>query len=531
MVLAFISSVLYLSFDYSGDYSINDDWGYSTPVRWWALDGQFHLTHWQSMPLITQLVLGVLWTELFGFSQGVLRQLTLSLALVSCLTVFLCLRYLDTKSSLCMLCALLPLSSPIFVGLSYSFMTDIPSIALVLLASLFFIRSFREPGDARYYTSGTILLLLAVLLRQTSVALALALIVAEPVAKGYSRRRFIRSAVVLLSAVLVYIIATKLLASSTGLPRAYGAKTDALLGFVSDVLAANFGAFRKTIEAIVFAASQFGLFILPLLPVFLGIIFRNGVRKIVAPATGAIFLLLTSIIFEAGVLFQGGGNVLTAGGLGPRTIGGEAPTATLFAWTITALSHFGFLCAVMAATLAIRNSPQGFGNERAIIGSSLFLGLTAIITYAPHTIAYAPIFDRYTLLPSILLTLCIFLVIKDINIPRLSISLSAIFIFVGIWVSIGLTAEYFRWQDARYKLIGSLVTMGVPVAEIDGGFEFNNLTAVLSDPKNAVSMYLVDPEGRSVRLTRSIGPQDEVIASENYTRFLGLNTGAVYAVR
>ncbi|MEM9425984.1 MAG: glycosyltransferase family 39 protein [Pseudomonadota bacterium] len=483
------------------------------------------------MPLITQLALGALWTELFGFSQGALRQLTLSLALISCITVFLCVRYLDIKSSLCMLCALLPLSSPMFVGLSYSFMTDIPAITLVMLASLFFIRSFKEPDDVRYYTCGTIFLFLAVLLRQTSVALALALIVAEPVAKGYSLRRLIRSVIVLFSTIALYLIATEFLESFAGLPRAYGAKTDALFSFVSDVLAANFGVFRKTIEAIIFAVSQFGLFVLPLLPIFLGIMFRHGARQMVIPVTGAILLLLGSIVFEAGVLFRGGGNILTADGIGPRAIGGEVPAESLFAWAITAVSHFSFLSAVMAGTLAIRKSSQDFGNERFIFGSLLFFGLTAIITFAPHTIAYAPLFDRYTLLPSILLNLCIIFVIKDTNISKLEISLSALCIFIGFFISIGLTADFFRWQDARYKLIGNLATMGFSVAEIDGGFEFNNLTAVLSDPQNAVSMSLVNPEGRSVRLTQNVGPNDEVIASENYTHFLRLHTGAVYAVR
>ena len=531
LVLTPISLALFLSFDYSGDYAINDDWGYSTPIRWWSSERQFNLTHWQSMPLITQLALGTVWSELFGFSQGTLRQLTVSLAIISCMTVFVCARYLDMRPALCAICALLPLSSPIFVGLSYSFMTDIPAIAIVMLASLFFVRSLKEVDDVWYYSLGVVFLLLAVLLRQTSVALALALIIAEPVAKGFHIRRFFRSLVVLASTIVVYLVATKFLEASVGLPRAYGAKTDALLSFVSDVLALNLGAFRKTLEALVFAISQFGLFVLPLLPIFLGVILKGRLRYLGISVIGAVLLLLASINMGVGVIFQEGGNILTADGIGPRTIRGEASVNIPISWAITALSHFGFLSALMAGSLAIREKSRSSGYERAAVGSILFLVLTAIISFAPHTIAYAAVFDRYALLPSVLLMLCVTWAVKDLDISRVSIPMSAIFILVGFCVSLGLTADFFRWQDARYTLIDRLISDGYTETDIDGGFEFNNLAAVLSDQKNAVSMLLVEPEGRSVRITRSVSPGDEVIASESYTGFFGSQTGTIYAVR
>lgn len=531
MGLVPLSLVLFFSFDYSGDYAINDDWGYSTPIRWWNLERQFSLTHWQSMPLITQLALGAIWSEFFGFSQGALRQLTLSLALISSTAVFLCARYLDIKPTLCAICAILPFSSPIFVGLSYSFMTDIPAIAFVSLALLFFVRSLKETDDVWHYVLGSVFLLLAVLLRQTSVALVLALIVAEPVAKGFHIRRFLRSLIVLASAIVVYLVATRFLETSVGIPRAYGAKTDALVSFVSDVLALNLGAFRKTIEALIFAFSQFGLFVLPLLPISLEVILKNRFSYLLVAIFGATLLLLASIGMGAGVTFHGGGNILTTEGLGPRTIGGEAPVNTLFSWAITALGHFAFLSAGMAVSLAMREHSESSGYDRATVGCILFLGLTAIITFAPHTIAYAPVFDRYVLLPSILLALCFMRAISDFGISRTSIVVTAISILTGFCVSLALTADFFRWQDARYSLISRLVSEGFLETDIDGGFEFNNLTAVLSDQSNAVSMRLVEPEGRSVRITRSVSSDDEVLASENYVHFLGSQTGTIYAVR
>lgn len=529
IILVPASLVLFLSFDYSGDYAINDDWGYSTPIRWWATERHFSLTHWQSMPLITQLALGVGWVELFGFSQSALRQLTLSLALVSCTAVFVCARCLEVKPTLSIFCALIPLSSPIFVGLSYSFMTDIPAIALVMIASFFFIRSFRESGDIRYYSIGAFFLLLAVLLRQTSIALAFAAIVAEPIAKGFNLRRFSRSIFVLVLAFLAYIFATKIIETYVGLPRAYSAKTDALLSFIRDVLALNLGAFRKTIEALVLAFSQFGFFIIPMLPIFLEILLKKGVKYLLITLFGATFLLISSIVFDTGVMFGGGGDVLTSEGLGPRTINGEASTSIPLMWAITALSHFGFLAAVMSGILTVRGSSRVYKNERATVGSLIFLMLAAIITFAPHTIAYAAVFDRYALLPSVLLALCIVVVIRDVKLSKTSIMASWASVFIGFFLSVALTSDFFRWQDARYELIETLIEDGY--AEIDGGFEYNNLAAVLSDRENAVSMLLADPANASVRITRSVSDSDSVIRMQTYTSFFDLWEGNIYAVR
>ena len=249
-----VALALFLSFDFSGDYAINDDWGYSTPIRWWVMDRQLALTHWQSMPLISQLLLGVVWAEVFGFSQGALRQLSLVLALTTCTAVFACARALALPFFVCLLCALLPLASPIFVGLSYSFMTDIPAAALVTLSLVFLIRSFSRPGGGGWdYAIGIVFLLLAVLLRQTSLALALAMLLAEPVARGFTARGLARNLAVVVAASAVYLAATALLRAEIGLPTAYDAKTDAMLGFIGDILALNLGALRQTLRAVLVA--------------------------------------------------------------------------------------------------------------------------------------------------------------------------------------------------------------------------------------------------------------------------------------
>ncbi|MEZ5784758.1 MAG: glycosyltransferase family 39 protein [Rhizobiaceae bacterium] len=524
---------LFLSFDFSGDYAINDDWGYSTPVRWWVVDRQRALTHWQSMPLLSQLFLGVAWAEVFGFSQGALRQLNLVLALTTCAAVFACARALALPASICLLCALLPLASPIFVGLSYSFMTDVPTAALVALSLLFLIRSFsRHDGGGWDYAVGVAFLLLAVLLRQTSLALALALVLAEPVARGFTLRGFARNLAVVVGVAAAYLAATALLREQVGLPTAYGAKTDALVGFFGDIFTLNLGALRQTLKALLVASANYGLFALAILPILLEVLWRRGGRRVLIAAGAATGLAVASLAVDAGILSGTGGNMLTGEGLGPRTIPGDVQVNVLDIFFVTAVGHFVLVCSVLAGALGLRDLSNGDRDiERETGAAVLLLALTALVTFAPHAVAYAAVFDRYALLPSILMVLALLRIIDLDAISKTSIRLSGALVLAGFALSLALAADYFRWQDARYSLIGQLQSEGVAAEDIDGGFEYNNLEAVLANPRDAVSMSLINPVRRPLRLTRAPEPGDEIVAMESYTRFLGAKTVKIYAVR
>lgn len=533
VLLCLIALILLFSFDFYGDFAINDDWGYSTPIRWWVEDRRLALTHWQSMPLFTQLVFGGIWTEIFGFSQGALRQMTLVFALITCFALFVCARNLQLPISVCLLSALLPLASPIFVGLSYSFMTDVPAAAFVMLSLSFFIRSFnKSDGGSVDYSMGFVFLLLAVLLRQTSVAIALALVVAEPAARGFSLRQMARPLTVLVTVILAYVAFNVILQEYFTLPRAYGSKTSGLLTFVGDVFAANFGAFLQTIKALLIASSQFGLIALPIMPILSSILWRRGRGHILVTAGITAILTVASLVIGVGVLSTSGGNMLTAEGIGPRNITGEIGVSNVAIYLITTIGHFGFACSVLVAASSIGTTIHEDGlATKNVRGGTLLLFLTAILIFAPHTVAYSAVFDRYALLPSILLVLVVLRVVYPISFSKESVWSSGVIIGAGFAFSLLLTADFFRWQEARYTLIDRLLSDGFMEGDIDGGFEYNNLIVVLERPEEAVSMNLVDGTDRQVRLTKRPNLSEEVIFVEEYSRLFGLGLGQVYAVR
>jgi len=435
--------------------------------------------------------------------------------------------------SVCLLSALLPLASPIFVGLSYSFMTDVPAAAFVMLSLSFFIRSFnKSDGGSVDYSMGFVFLLLAVLLRQTSVAIALALVVAEPAARGFSLRQMARPLTVLVTVILAYVAFNVILQEYFTLPRAYGSKTSGLLTFVGDVFAANFGVFLQTIKALLIASSQFGLIALPIMPILSNILWRRGRGHILVTAGITAILTVASLVIGVGVLSTSGGNMLTAEGIGPRNITGEIGVSNVAICLITTIGHFGFACSVLVAASSIGTTiHEGGLATKNVRGGTLLLFLTAILIFAPHTVAYSAVFDRYALLPSILLVLVVLRVVYPISFSKESVWSSGVIIGAGFALSLLLTADFFRWQEARYTLIDRLLSDGFMEGDIDGGFEYNNLIVVLERPEEAVSMNLVDGTDRQVRLTKRPNLGEEVIFVEEYSRLFGLGLGQVYAVR
>jgi Dolichyl-phosphate-mannose-protein mannosyltransferase len=113
-----------------------------------------------------------LFSQLFGFSFVVLRLATLVLAWAGLLAWYGTLRELGTGPLLAVLGTLMLWCNPVFFGLSHSFMTDVPFVSL-MNAALFFDVRWVNRGRTWDLGLGSVFVILAVLIRQPGVALAL----------------------------------------------------------------------------------------------------------------------------------------------------------------------------------------------------------------------------------------------------------------------------------------------------------------------------------------------------------------------
>lgn len=131
------------------DYPIIDDWNHAESVRTMLNTGQFVLPPTMQANLIGLTWWGTLWCTFFGFSFTTLTYSTLVLALAGLFAFYGIAREVNVPPWGALLGTGLLAFNPIFVHLSYSFMTDVPFLALTLLGTYFYLRGLRRgPGSA-----------------------------------------------------------------------------------------------------------------------------------------------------------------------------------------------------------------------------------------------------------------------------------------------------------------------------------------------------------------------------------------------
>jgi hypothetical protein len=524
--------ILGIGLDVSGDFSINDDWGYSTPVRWLAQSGATELTFWQSMPLFTQIAAGAAWSAAFGFDQETLRYLTLSLAGVSVLSIYALARMAGVQLGLAMIVALLPLASPIFMTLSLTFMTDVPGIAWLLMATCAFAASFRLTARSAQiaFAVGAVLCLTAVLLRQTNLGLPVALVMAD---LFYSKGRIwpaMRSFVVLGASVAVIALVHSLLTLYDAVPATYDDKTGAISAVLSDLASLNAGVIKQPIKSALHFAAYAGLFLLPFVPV----LWRhwpqsNGRRLSLAIALSTAVLVLAAGSLGALALNGMVGNVWSSNGAGPHLIEGQYGTGAVLPLVVTALSFAIILSALVVVWLRRKTNADGVQSRpcRSVI---VLVGFTGAICYAPHAVAYAALFDRYTLTPALFLAIALAALLPKIETSG-TMLLSGAIAAGGILFSAVLVQDHFAWQRARYGLIDQLVaTQRIDPDMIDGGFEHNNLGRVLSDFTTADQGILVDASGRLFYLATKSSPDAETLLQVSVPQLWGWSSLEIFAL-
>ena len=130
------------------------------------------MLEWSAHYPLAQILWGALFSQLFGFSFVVLRLSTLVLAWAGLLAFFLTLREVGIRPFPAGLGTLALWCNPVFFVLSHSFMTDVPFVSAMNAAILFYVRwvNRRRTSDL---CLGSVLTLLALLIRQLGAALAL----------------------------------------------------------------------------------------------------------------------------------------------------------------------------------------------------------------------------------------------------------------------------------------------------------------------------------------------------------------------
>lgn len=136
------------------DVPVIDDWTYAWSVEQLLEHGRLAVLDWSSVYPVGPAAWGAAWSLIFGFSFGTLRVSTLALAAVGCGALYFLLRELEASPRVALFGALTVAANPAFLLLASSFMTDVPFVALTLLALVGYTRAIRRDAPHLLWWAG-----------------------------------------------------------------------------------------------------------------------------------------------------------------------------------------------------------------------------------------------------------------------------------------------------------------------------------------------------------------------------------------
>lgn len=523
----------------SGNFPLNDDWSFALTVKNLIENGNYHPTGWASMPLITNVLWGYLFTIPTGFSYDALRLSTLTMSLLGIWATYFLARELYLPRFFGLISAWALAFNPVYYALSNTFMTDVPFTALIIIATLFFVRYLKHGGNGSLIIA-TSIIVIATLSRQLAISIPIGFGVAVVLRQGISRQSILRALTPLILSVSSLFVFQGWLHSTGRLPALYHAMSHELINALKDTDNLLFSLGSNTIAAMLYL----GLFLSPLLLyIMVGVLRTHKKLAIVTLTLSTMFILVAHILGHGSFeLMPVGNNILLNSGIGPLTLRDEfilklnqVPIVPNYYWllvTLVSVLGAGMLLTTLGFSgIKLANNVR-LGKLQFTESSSVFLLLSAFIQIAP--LILVGFFDRYLIPLITLLGIGIASAYSPMT-PTKSrlhfIPIMALLIAFSYY-SICATRDYITWNRVRWAALDDLISKRhVEPKDIDGGFEFNG--SHFYDPKYShrpgKSWWWVQDD--KFLLTFGPVPGYEVVNKYSFTRWLPMGVGHVFVLR
>ncbi len=470
-----------------GDFPINDDWVYGLTVKALLATGRFSLPSVTAANVMVQVYWGALFCLPFGFSFTALRLSTLALGLVGVLSLFALLREAGASRRLALFGALSLAVNPLYFGLAHSFMSDVPFLALVLVAMWLFVRGITR-DRAGWMIAGFALAMLDILLRQFALAAVAGFGVAYVFRRGITGKTLAVAILPVMAGTALHFSYVRWLISTGRIPFLGG-------NTLSDLIPASAASFlHRSGENVMAALPGIGLLALPfllasLVPLWRGLSPRRRWTGAGALAGVAVFLLAANHFLHTDLPQRG--NVLYPPGLGPLMLRDtlllnlNLPPTPIWMGAFWALAiGLGALAGAAAAAVVCWQAGLVIAalwhpeNRRRVWLPALIISMAGAYGLALLLVGLRNVLlDRYFLPFGPLVCL---LVVAAVGNPRASAAgdraALAVLVVLGLF-SVGATHDYLAWNRTRWTATAALMAAGVDAKRIDGGYEFNGWTA------------------------------------------------------
>ncbi len=479
--------------DPRGDFPLNDDWAYGLPAKALVERGEYRLTEWSCPTLTSQAIWGALFCAPTGFSYTSLRISTLVLGLIGLIGLYGLLRQFGARPMVALFGVGTVGANPLYVSLSYTFMTDVPFASLAIVSVFLLIRGMARESAASIWM-GLALALASVFIRQIGLGIFFAFVMAYPFWRGFGRSWLLQAVVPAVLAVLALKAYERGLIACDRLPRMYYKVNEALSEGIHDLIHMAKGSVRSLVYRILEFLAYIGLFTAPfsllLWTLTLGRKSRRG-RTIELGGVAGLTVVLVVLYHHWRGLMPSGGNIILDFALGSRfSLSGDwpGPMPRAIAWGLTVFSLLGGVLGLEALARVAWSVVIRPANPEAAAWrpGAILLLVTSAFFCGPPTIAHHPQFDRYYLPATPMVIGLIWMAIHSkmvSEVPRSTFLLRPIGLIAGLLglvlllaFSLAGTHDYMDWNRARWSTVRSLASeLAISPDEIDGGWEYNNL--------------------------------------------------------
>ncbi len=453
--LLFLAQFLFVS--PRGEFALNDDWVHTEMIKHWVETGEFRFNSYVGPLLYWPLLYGAALVKIFGFSYTLLRISTLVwLAALVAMTYFFVSKQ-TKQSGLATIIALTFWLNPISYNLAFTFMTDIPALALTAASAMSFWFALHT-RQAKWIWFGSMAALLGFFTRQTAGLLlpAFGAYMLWLQYKEQSPFKFRAWFTQLACTSVAMAVAYAFLYFKHWLP---GGTTLHTVPLPELVVHAAWWVWYIFVYTGFMAA-----------PIAVGCLWQKMIwrdwRWWGLASTGTAIAVAIKIFTNTQLPYVL--NILNFFGLGPNKNVLNGVLQFQFPGWLWGAATVG--AAISVATLVyigLTKSPTQKYQSWWLWGT--------IINAAP--LLFVESFDRYVLPISFLFV--IFVAFK-INWTRTQITVATVTIAIISVYSLSQTAFYLRWNEARWQLADRAAQTGATLNTIDGGYEWNGMHAYWS---------------------------------------------------
>ncbi|WP_430410404.1 glycosyltransferase family 39 protein [Kordia sp.] len=450
-----------------GDFPLNDDWCYGKSVKTLLEDGYLKLYNWGEMTLVGHVYWGYFFTKIFGFSFTVLRWSTLVMAFGTLIGIYELCKLANISRWVTLVSVLLCMMNPIFLSLSFSFMTDVPFYFVTIWAFYFFAKAL-QTDTWKPIIWGIFFCYWAFTIRQLAWVFPIVYLITMLLAKKRTRSNFIKAITPLLALLVFSMVFSYIMETNDLLQDRYNSKFNLM---IDNILHLDKVIIINSISYFCRSMSYLGFLLLPIHLIYFSRYKFKGYKILAIIWT----VLVATFLLKLGKQIPSLDNIWIDFGVGPTTLAHHAgnfttspdPRAPKLFWQI--ITIIGVFSSVTLVFHSKRLAVAVF--KKTTVYPLVVLAFVFSVVYLTPFLIVG-VYDRY-LLPLFPISIILLGTNASVKVPKKIYQYIA-YGCIGLFTLFSVCAvhDHLSWNRVRWKAIQEALDSGIPKNHINGGVEY-----------------------------------------------------------